>query len=151
MVHAIFHAESLTRTVFGFVGNRVTVIVDELASCRYLGWARFVRSSATLRSSPRVKVVVLRTMRVTMRFVPFSPRFDVFVDSIDEPEQRDIERIDRERKPLMGATGPGAIKLGKGFVWRCANSKSQRYFLASSPLLILFVLFFNFKILRCLK
>lgn len=94
----IFHTESLTRTVFGFVGDRVTVIVDELASCRYLGWARFVSSSATLRSSPRVKVVVLRTMRVTMRFVPFSPRFDVFVDSIDEPEQRDraIQNVDRK-------------------------------------------------------
>lgn len=96
---AIFHAESLTRTVFAFVGTcRITVV--ELASCRYLVWARFVRSSATLRSSPRVKVVVLRTMRVTMRFVPFSPRLDVFVDSIDEPEQRDraIQNIDRKGK-----------------------------------------------------
>lgn len=79
--------DRLTRTVFGFVGTcRLTVIVAELASCKYLGWARLVRSSVALRSSPRVKVVVLRTMRVTMRFVPFSPRLDVFVDSIDEPK-----------------------------------------------------------------
>jgi len=35
---------------------------------------------------------------VTMRFVPFSPRLDVFVDSIDEPEQHDraIQNIDRQ-------------------------------------------------------
>lgn len=85
----VSHEVSLTRTVFAFVGTcRITAVVDELASCRYFGWARFVKSSATLRSSPRVKVVVLRTMRVTMRFVPFSPRLDVFVDSIDEPAAR---------------------------------------------------------------
>jgi len=74
--------------------------VDELASCRYLGWARFVRSSATLRSSPRVKVVVLRMMRVTMRLVPFSPRFDVFIDSIDEPARARRSDADvRETNP----------------------------------------------------
>jgi len=120
--NAIFYVESLTRTVFGFVGTcRVTV---ELASCRYLGWARFVRSSATLRSSPRVKVVVLRTMRVTMRFVPFSPRLDVFVDSIDEPEQREraIENVDREGNRWSEQRFP-AIELGKEFVRRCANLK----------------------------
>lgn len=83
-------------------------VVEELASCRYLGWARFVRSSATLRSSPRVKVVVLRMMRVTMRLVPFSPRLDVFVDSIDEPgrvrEKAMRDERSRNEEPLTRAT-----------------------------------------------
>lgn len=101
--------DSLTRTVFAFVGPcRVMAVVDRLAaSLRYLGWARFVRSSATLRSSPRVRVVVLRTMRVTMRLVPFSPRLDVFVDSIDEPaSERASERCRSELRSRRRTVEP---------------------------------------------
>lgn len=32
-------------------------------------------------------------MRVTIRFVPFSPRFDVFVDSIDDPKSQRYQSL----------------------------------------------------------
>lgn len=48
-------------------------------------WARFVKFSVVLFSSPRVRVVVFLIIRVTILRAPFSPRFEVLVDSIEEP------------------------------------------------------------------